>query len=140
MEDLKCDYCKMMCIDNEIYRIKVQIPCSETKYWIDGIARIGLCQKCYDLGEAINELKTYFFINYAEELKYEVKKEPKNLYDTFDDFDTININYDDVSGLINNINLGVWLHLFKLIMAEIFSGNTGKIVKLMEIGMLSMDY
>lgn len=140
MEDLKCDYCKMTCIDDEIYRIKVQIPCSETKYWIDGIARIGLCQKCYDSGEAINELKTYFFINYAEELKCEVKKEPKNLYDTFDDFDTIKINYDDVSGIINNINLDIWLHLLKLIMAKIFSGNTKKIVKLMEIGMLSMDY
>lgn len=140
MEDLKCDYCKMTCIDDEIYRIKVQIPCSETKYWIDGIARIGLCQKCYDSGKAINELKTYFFINYAEELKCEVKKEPKNLYDTFDDFDTIKINYDDVSGIINNINLDVWLHLLKLIMAKIFSGNTKKIVKLMEIGMLSMDY
>ena len=73
-------------------------------------------------------------------LKCEVKKEPKNLYDTFDDFDTIKINYDDVSGIINNINLDVWLHLFRLIMAEIFSGNTKKIVKLMEIGMLSMDY
>ena len=140
MEDLKCDYCKITYTDNEIYRIRVQIPCSETKYWIDGIARIGLCQKCYDSGNAINELKTYFFINYAEELKYEVKKEPKNLYDNFDNFNIINFNYDDVSGIINNINLGVWLHLFRLIMAEIFNGNTIKIVKLMEIGILSINY
>ena len=140
MEDFKCDYCKITYVENEIYRIRVQIPCLETKYWIDGIARIGLCQKCYDSGNAINELRTYFFINYADELKCEVKKEPKDLYYSFDNFDIIKVNYDDVSGIINNVNLGVWLYLFKLIMAEIFNGNTDKIVKLMEAGMLSMDY
>ena len=140
MEDLKCDYCKKSYIENEIYRIRVKIPCLETKYWMDGIARIGLCNKCYGSGEAIDELKTHFLINFAEDLKIEIKKEPKNLYDYFDNFDIITIDNDIISSIINNVNLNIWIYLLKLIMTEILSGNTIKIIKLMEVGMLSMDY
>ena len=140
MTDIKCDYCKHSLIEEEIYRIRVQIPCLETKYWMDGIARIGLCQKCYESGKAINELKTHFLINFAEDVNFEVKIEPRNLYDTFEEFNLIDTDMDIIYSMVNDINLNIWLYLLKSIMNEILNGNTIKIIKLMEVGMLSMDY
>ena len=140
MTENKCDYCKRSIIDPESYRVRVRIPCINTKYWMDGIGRIVLCKTCYGAGSALNELKTYIMIRFADQLEYEVKKEKTDLYKNFKDYCVLKYDQDKVNSMINNIDLNLWIYLLKIIMAEICEGNTEKIIELMEIGMLTLDY
>jgi len=140
MSDLKCDHCKQCIHTSHCNRIKVLIPMSNTRYYIDGVARIALCNKCYESGEALKEVNQYFNLQFGEIMQYDVNKERTDLYNNFKD--TVRLPYDQmkVNSLKFRIDMEIWIYLLNLIMGSLGEGDDEMIVRLIDAGMLSIYF
>jgi hypothetical protein len=138
MKEYNCDYCKCKITTEKCIRIKVIVPFCETKYYIDGIARITLCQKCYSDGNVLKELNDIFMGNYGCIFEYDINEERVNIYDNFKHYGVLRFNQDEADALMYQKNIDVWMFLFNLMTKEIYSGNSIRIIQLMDAGMLSI--